>query len=202
MILAIARSLARTANVSHPILGLFQNGRSNDYPEIEQMVGPTVNMLPLVVPNALVTPSREALVDMQQKLAQRTLYDQTDLQSLCQKMKALGQEIEFNLLVNILWGQLSSTPSEEVNTIFTPLSLDSDIKVDSDNLITGETAVDQFDWKNFPVGSGIYLEISYNEEHDALLWKLDYSSVSISKLEAEEFLQTLENEMNTIVRHL
>lgn len=202
MVMAIGRSLARTAEVSHPILGLFQNGRSNDYPGIEHMVGPTVNMLPLVVPNALVSPSREALLDMQQKLAQRTLYDQTDLQSLCQRMKVLGQELEFNLLVNILWGQLSSMPSEEVDTIFTPLSLDYDIKVDSDNLITGETTVDHFDWKNFPGGSDIYLEISYNEEHNALLWKLDYSSVSISKLEAEEFLQRLEDEMNTILGHL
>jgi hypothetical protein len=202
MILAIARSLARTAEVSHPTFGLFQNGRSNDYPEIDQMAGPTVNMLPLVVPDASVSPSRETLVSMQQKLAQRALYDQTDLQSLFRKIKTVGQEIEFNLLVNILWSQSSSAFSKEVDSIFAPLSLDSEIRLDSDDLITEETAVDHFDWKCFPGGSSIYLEVGYNEEHDSLLWKLDYTSVSMSKQRAEEFLQRLEDEMKTILVHL
>lgn len=202
IILAIARSLARATDVSHPAFGLFQNGRSNDYPEIEEMVGPTVNMLPLVVPDALVSPSREALLNLQQRLTQRALYDQTDLQSLCQKMKALGKEIEFNLLVNIFWDQLNRTPSKDVDSMFASLPLDPEIKVDSDNSITGETAVDHFDWKSFPGGSSIYLEVSYSEGRDALLWNLDYPSDSISKLEAEEFLQRLVNEMDFILGHL
>lgn len=41
-------------------------------------------------------------------------------------------------------GKLSDKPSQEVDTIFTPFSFGSELKVDSDELVVEETAFDHF----------------------------------------------------------
>lgn len=201
MLLAVSRTLARATDTSHPIFGLFQHGRSNQYPDIDQLVGPTINMLPLVVQDALASPSKEKLVIMQQNLAQRSLYDQTDLRHLCEKMREFGQEIEFNVIVNIIWGQLDGKPSKEEDTIFAPLCLDSEIAFDSGKRCTGKTAIDELDWKNFPGAGGIYLEISYDETNNVLFSKLDYASDALSRKEADALLDGLSSDVVTILDH-
>ncbi|OQE20572.1 hypothetical protein PENSTE_c013G03355 [Penicillium steckii] len=204
MLLAVARSLARFTNTSHPTFGLFQNGRSNECPDIDHLVGPTINMLPLVVQDALVSPSKEKLVAMQQNLAQRALYDQTDLGNLCEKMRVFGQEIKFNFIVNILWGQVNDKDksSKEVDTMFTPLSLDSNISIDSGKSCTGKTAIDELDWKNFPGAGSIYLEVGYDAINKAILLRLDYASNSLLREEADSFLHGLQSDVDIILGHI
>ncbi|KOS48266.1 hypothetical protein ACN38_g813 [Penicillium nordicum] len=199
MLLAVGRSLARTAGIAHPTFGLFQSGRSSEYPRIQDMAGPTVNMLPLVVPDALTAPTPQALVAMQYDLVQRNFYDQADLRTLCEKMKALGNELQFNVIVNIVWGQLNGSATEQDNdSIFAPLPVDSPIDSKFEEPPDGKTSVDQFDWKGLPGVGAIYLEVSSSDRDDALLWKVEYTPDLISTDEAELFLDTLEKEMNTI----
>lgn len=199
MLLAVGRSLARTADIAHPTFGLFQSGRSREYPQIQDMAGPTVNMLPLVVPDALTSPTPQALVAMQHDLVQRNLHDQTDLRTLCEKMKAFGNELQFNVIVNIVWGQLNGSAAEQDNdSIFVPLPVDSPINSVFEEPPVGETSVDQFDWKGLPGVGAIYLEVSSSERDDALLWKVEYTPDLISNDQAELFLDTLEKEMNNI----
>ncbi|KGO49187.1 AMP-dependent synthetase/ligase [Penicillium expansum] len=199
MLLAVGRSLARTAGISHPTFGLFQSGRSSEYPRIQDMAGPTVNMLPLVVPDALTSPTPQALVAMQHDLVQRNLHDQTDLRTLCEKMKAFGNELQFNVIVNIVWGQLNGSAAEQDNdSIFTPFPLNSPIDSEFEEPPVGKTSVDHFDWKCLPGVGAIYLEVSSNERDDALLWKVEYTSDLISDDQAELFLNTLEKEMDNI----
>jgi len=202
MLLAVSRTLARATDTSHPIFGLFQHGRSHQYPDIDQLVGPTINMLPFVVQDALASPSKEKLVILQQNLVQRSLYDQTDLRHLCERMREFGQEIEFNVIVNIIWGQLDGKPSNEEDTIFTPLRLDSEIVFDPGKRCTGKTAIDELDWKNFPGAGGIYLEISYDEINNVLISRLDYTSDALSREEADAFLNGLNSDVVNILDHI
>ncbi|KAJ5201267.1 hypothetical protein N7449_006070 [Penicillium cf. viridicatum] len=199
MLLSVGRSLARTTGISHPTFGLFQSGRSSEYPQIQYMAGPTVNMLPLVIPDALTSPTPQALVAMQHDLVQRNLHDQADLRTLCEKMKALGNELQFNVIVNIVWGQLNGSAAEQDNnSIFVPLPVNSPIDSEFEEPPIGKTSVDQFDWKGLPGVGAIYLEVSSSERDDALLWKVEYTTDLISNDQAELFLDTLENEMNNI----
>ncbi|KAJ5962711.1 hypothetical protein N7501_007652 [Penicillium viridicatum] len=199
MLLAVGRSLARTAGIAHPTFGLFQSGRSSEYPRIQDMAGPTVNMLPLVVPDALTSPTPQALVAMQHDLVQRNFHDQADLRTLCEKMKALGNELQFNVIVNIVWGQLNGSAAEQDNdSIFAPLPVDSPVDSKFEEPPVGKTSVDQFDWKGLPGVGAIYLEVSSSEKYNALLWTVEYTRDLISNDQAELFLDTLEKEMNTI----
>lgn len=199
MLLAVGRSLARTAGISHPTFGLFQSGRSSEYPQIQHMAGPTVNMLPLVVPDALTSPTPQALVAMQHDLVRRNLHDQTDLRTLCEKIKAFGNELKFNVIVNIVWGQLNGSAAEQdKDSIFVPLPIDSPINSEFEEPPVGETSIDQFDWKGLPGVGAIYLEVSSSKRDDALLWKVEYTPDLISNDQAELFLDTLEKEMNNI----
>ncbi|KAJ5598505.1 hypothetical protein N7537_008589 [Penicillium hordei] len=199
ILLAVGRSLARTADISHPTFGLFQSGRSSEYPRIQDMAGPTVNLLPLVIPDAATSPTPQALVAMQHDLVQRNLHDQADLRTLCDKMKALGNELQFNVIVNIVWGQLNGSAAEQDNdSIFVPLPVDSPIDSKFEEPPVGKTSVDQFDWKGLPGIGAIYLEVSSSERDDALLWKVEYTPDLISDDQAELFLDTLEKEMKKI----
>lgn len=146
MLLAVGRSLARTAGIAHPTFGLFQSGRSSEYPQIQDMAGPTVNMLPLVVPDALTSPTPQALIAMQHDLVRRNLHDQTDLRTLCEKIKAFENELQFNVIVDIVWGQLNGSAAEQdKDSIFTPLPIDSPINSEFEEPPVGETSIDQFD---------------------------------------------------------
>ncbi|CAI7569082.1 unnamed protein product [Penicillium discolor] len=199
MLLAVGRSLARTAGIVHPTFGLFQSGRSNEYPQIQDMAGPTVNMLPLVVPDALASPAPQALIAMQHDLVRRNLHDQTDLRTLCEKIKSFGNELQFNVIVNIVWGQLNGSAAEQdKDSIFAPLPIDSPINSEFEEPPVGETSIDQFDWRGLPGVGAIYLEVSSSERDDALLWKVEYTPDLISNDQAELFLDTPEKEMNNI----
>lgn len=199
MLLAVGRSLARTAGVAHPTFGLFQSGRSSEYLQIQDMAGPTVNMLPLVVPDALTSQTSQALVAMQHDLVQRNLHDQTDLRTLFEKMKAFGNELQFNVIVNIVWGQLNGSAAQQDNdSIFASLPVDSPINSEFEEPPVGKTSVDQFDWRGLPGVGAIYLEVSSSERDDALLWKVEYTPDLISNDQAEVLLNTLEKEMNNI----
>jgi len=149
-LLVVGRSLARAANVANPTFGLFQSGRSGDYPDIHKLVGPTVNMLPLVVPEALASSPSEALSALQDDLVQRSKYDQADLHQIHQRMRSLSNELQFDVIVNIVWGQLKhEVDSDHESSLFTPFAL----RPQGNRFVklppTGETPVDQFDY-HFP----------------------------------------------------
>ncbi|KAJ5352443.1 AMP-dependent synthetase/ligase [Penicillium brevicompactum] len=202
ILLSIGRALARIVGISHPTFGLFQSGRSGDYPGIQNLAGPTVNMLPVVIPNALKSSTVEGLLSVQHDLIQRVSHDQSDLGTIHRIMSNLGKELRFNLTVNIVWTQSHSNGVEdETHSIFTPVAIHSHPRTEFAAPIS-KTSIDQLDWKSRIDPDAVYLEVSPDEKHTGLHWKLDFTSTSISQDEAEAFLNALEVELNSITESI
>ncbi|KAF3388422.1 Nonribosomal peptide synthetase 2 [Penicillium rolfsii] len=202
ILLVVGRSLARIAHVANPTFGLFQSGRSGNYPDIHKLAGPTVNMLPLVIPEALTSSPLEALSALQGDLAQRSMYDQADLYQICQMMKSLGNELQFDVIVNIVWGPLKpDVDGEDESSLFTmfPLQLPEDRTAELPP--TAETSVDRFDYDASLDQHRIYLEIRYTEKGDSLQWTVDSVRDVFSAAEADALLTTLEEEMDIVRKH-
>ncbi|CAG7918056.1 unnamed protein product [Penicillium olsonii] len=198
ILLSVGRALAQTTGVAHPTFGLFQSGRSSEYPDIQSLAGPTVNLLPVVVPNALKCSTVAGLLTMQQDLVQRVSHEQSDLRNIRRKLRELGNELQFNVIVNIIWGSLHAGSEEQENqSIFAPFSVGS-LTQPEIAPPTGTTSVDKYDWASHVGVNTVYLEVSPNEENDGLRWKMDYKSASITNDEAEKFLHTLGKELDTI----
>ena len=200
VLLAVGRSLARTADVTHPTFGLFQSGRSSEYPEIHRVAGPTVNMLPCVIQDALTRPTVGALQAIQHDLGQRALHDQTNLRQLRQRMKELGNNLEFNVLLNIV---LSKSTDDSTRDATDPLLTPSPIGVENHLIagrpLAGATSVDKFQYNWLPCEKNIYLEVNYNETGGELHWKVDYAESSMATLEAQTFLENIGQEVNLIM---
>ncbi|OGM50128.1 nonribosomal peptide synthase [Aspergillus bombycis] len=200
VLLAVGRSLARTADVTHPTFGLFQSGRSSEYPEIHRVAGPTVNMLPFVIPDALTRPMVGALEAIQHDLGQRAIHDQTNLRQLRQRMKELGNDLEFNVLLNIVFSKSTDNSTRDAtDPLFTPSPIGFENYLSVEQPLAGATSVDKFrcDW--LPCEKNIYLEVNYNETDGELHWKVDYAVDSMTTLEAQTLLENIGQEMNLIM---
>ncbi|CAG7950893.1 unnamed protein product [Penicillium salamii] len=198
ILLSVGRTLAQTAGVAHPTFGLFQSGRSGEYPEIQNMAGPTVNLLPVVVPNALKSSTVAGLLTMQRDLVQRVSHEQTDLGNIRQKMRDLGNKLQFNVIVNVIWGPLNASGVKKENTsIFTPFSAGSLTQPDIEPP-TGATSIDKFDWTSLVGENTVYLEVSPDEQNNGIRWKMDYKPASITTDQAQMFLDTLGKELDAI----
>ncbi|KAF7593553.1 hypothetical protein BBP40_011281 [Aspergillus hancockii] len=200
ILLAVGRSLARTTDVTHPTFGLFQSGRSSEYPEIHNVAGPTVNMLPLVIPDALTRPALGALEAIQHDLGQRAIHDQTNLRQLRQKMKELGNALEFNVLVNIVFSKFTvNSTGDAVDPLLIPLPIAFDNHLLAERPLTGATSVDAFQCDWLPCQNNVYLEVSYNEADGRLHWKVDYAVDSMTAHEAQTLLENIGENINLIM---
>ncbi|RAK81723.1 putative nonribosomal peptide synthase [Aspergillus fijiensis CBS 313.89] len=203
ILLAVGRGLARITTVDHPTFGLFSAGRSNEFPDIHRLAGPTVNMLPFVVQNALSGPVSASISDIQQSLNERALHDQTDLRDLLQMMKSSGNDLQFNLLVNILWGKLRRDAGGDArDSILTPCRIGPSEGPMTALLTEEKTSVDTLDWNDLPCRRNLMLEVAYSEQEDALLWKIDYTLDMMSSREAEGILEVLGKDVEEVVRAL
>ncbi|PYI26049.1 putative nonribosomal peptide synthase [Aspergillus indologenus CBS 114.80] len=201
ILLAVGRSLARITTVDHPMFGLFQAGRSNDFPDIHRLAGPTANMLPFVVQTVLSAPVSASISDIQKCLNERALHDQTDLRHLLQTMKSSGHDLKFNVLVNVVWGKLKRDAGGVAgNSILTPFRIETSEELMNELSVEGGTSVDALDCNELPCRRNVMLEVGYSEEEDALLWKIDYTLDMMSSRKAEEILGVIGKEVEEVVR--
>ncbi|KAJ5526494.1 hypothetical protein N7513_010653 [Penicillium frequentans] len=199
ILLVVGRTLARITTAVNPTFGLFQSGRSNDYPDIHKLAAPTVNMLPIVVPEALKSPCVETLSTLQADLVHRSIYDQANLHQICQMMRTSGNELKFDVILNIVWGQLKhGVDLENTNALFSPLALESQDDNVDELPSTGQTSVDQFDHNDVLGRDHIYIEVSSSEEGNSLQWRVDYLQSSVSDHQVNALLATLEEDMNNV----
>ncbi|PLB53194.1 putative nonribosomal peptide synthase [Aspergillus steynii IBT 23096] len=199
ILLAIGRALARVTGATNPTFGLFQAGRSSDFPGLDEMAGPSVNVLPFVVQDALSALDIVA-ASIQRDLAERALHDQADLRRL---MKAEGSEVVFNVLVNIVVGNSlrNGARGEDSEGVFTPLpfALDDDSGLGELPSVARKTSVDGLDCDELPCRSNVMLEVGYSEVDDALVWKVDYTEGLLSEQETGRFLGVVEEEVKGVL---
>ncbi|KAF5864621.1 hypothetical protein ETB97_007179 [Aspergillus alliaceus] len=203
ILLAVSRSLARIAGVTHPTFGLFHSGRSNEFPNIHNLAGPTVNMLPFVVQDPLFGSVTSCAQAIQHDLGQRALFDQTDLRHLLHMMKISGYDLQFNVLVNIVWGRLrDGSFQDSVDPLLTPVPIDGSGDLVKESPSVENTSVDELNCHELPCRSNLLLDVSYSEADGALLLKIDYTPDLISSREVQDLLDSIGKEIDQVIRDL
>ncbi|KAI4156120.1 MAG: hypothetical protein LQ340_000519 [Diploschistes diacapsis] len=176
LILAFARLIAHATSTENPTFGNFHHGRSSSFPDIEAVPGPTLNVLPLVICNAISMNTVEAAKKIQTDLATRIDYGQDSLTEVL-SWAAEGAEQEdtkplFNAFVNILPCPPGSSPTQEGQT---PLFELLDLGPPSQLMTTGPSNITEV-----PQGQGkvpklvwpclakeaLYVDIVLNEDGD------------------------------------
>ncbi|MCJ1330564.1 hypothetical protein MMC10_007249 [Thelotrema lepadinum] len=128
LILAFARLIARSTRSSNPVFGHFHLGRSSSFPDIERVPGPCLNILPLVVRDALTENAIDAARAIQTDLASRAEHEQDELGAVLRWAGSVrdkedlgldsdsssqpeGSQPLFNAFINILPSTAPSTRS-------------------------------------------------------------------------------------------
>lgn len=150
---AFAQTLARWTKNTSPTFGLYQNGRSAAYPDLEKLSGPCLNVLPFTIQNTLDASDNDTSVvvdkirTVQAALAERAPYEQSLLPKVLQEWQQTTSSPSlhlFNAWVNLLWSGLDlHALNGGKSSIFTPLSigLPTDFIPDGAGFLGEQTAV-------------------------------------------------------------
>ncbi|KJZ80045.1 hypothetical protein HIM_00759 [Hirsutella minnesotensis 3608] len=171
LVAAFARTLGRATGVHDPVFGYWTAGRSSSFDNIESVPGPTVNMLPLAIPEDSIpamsspqTVAAERLQRLQETLSARATHEQTSLRDVLQWAGVSGCSDLFNVELNILWGDeiLLSSPAMR-DSLLAPwtLGLPSDFMAKEPN--RSLSAVDALDVGVLPARE-LYVDVGPSPE--------------------------------------
>lgn len=161
-----------------------------------------MNLLPLVIEDALTVNPLESLKAIQRDITKRSLHNQAHLRDLIRERKERENELRFNVLVNIVLGTpkpKSKTADDIVNSFLSPLELPAPKPLGNISMAEGSpgfgaTSVDRWDSTWLPCKRNVYLEVrgveAENGQH--LHWRLDYTSGTLAPDKALQMLQVIE----------
>lgn len=166
IVAAFARTLCVVTGSRDAVFGYYTAGRFADFEDIEALAGPTVNMLPVVVPAHLTASpesgaalAAERLRSLQETLSARTAYEQSRLRDV---LRWAGRETcsgLFNAHLNLLWNDevLLASPAAQ-NALFRPWTLGAQSEFASREPILTPSAVDALD-ATFLATRALYVDI-------------------------------------------
>lgn len=145
LVTAYAKYLQSNVQVDHPTFGLFHLGRSSSFENINDVYGPTINMLPFSI-SAGKWPLGELVAQAQVAMARRVPYEQSRLREV---LASTG--IQFNTALNLLWndGLITGERSKQEDApLFEPFAIGVPTDYSSPMALEGSTAVDELntDW--------------------------------------------------------
>ncbi|KAK8240733.1 BcNRPS3, nonribosomal peptide synthetase [Phyllosticta capitalensis] len=146
VLLAFARTLAQLTSTDSPTFGFFQTGRSASFEDMENVSGPTVNLLPLGLRDVRSRPLNDVAQDLMEKLGARIPYEHSRLRDVAGWVGPDGK-MPFNASLNLLWHDdvMKSEYAEGMVDIYN-VGVPTDFS--SERVIPGETSVDDlsYDW--------------------------------------------------------
>ncbi|CAN8101242.1 unnamed protein product [Discula destructiva] len=162
LVLAYAMHLSRTTGARQPTFELFHLGRSSNFEGINDVYGPTINMLPFTTPVAGADLSA-LLRQTQTAMASRVPHEQSRLREV---MTAAASGVECNTGLNLLWNDGLITGEKREET-FAPLLKPFEIGVPTDysspTAIEGRTAVDELD-VSWVSGENVFVDVGQNRD--------------------------------------
>ena len=214
ILLAIARVLARYTSVLHPVLGLYQAGRSSASSTAESSSTiPYLNMTPLLVRNAGSEEEQElqmvkkGVEAVQHDLAARVPYEQSYLRDVLDWVggDGEGERLGFNTFVNILWEKPSvtsetsgnATADEQLLSPWAPKSGNIE-DITPSYRVPGKTAVDGLDTSLLEDGK-LFLDVQRDEKEDCVRVFGRCDGGVLSEKEAEGFLSDVQVEVGRCV---
>ncbi|KAF7591519.1 hypothetical protein BBP40_001457 [Aspergillus hancockii] len=215
VLLAVARSLARTTGSTSPTMGLYQTGRSASFPNIEKLSGPCLNVNPFTIPDVISSDTSERkLLDqvraVQSSLAERVSFEQSSLRDVLRWVEA--ESPLFNTWVNLLWMQ-SSIPSsndaipdteiEDNTEIFLPLRIGVPTDFIPSDPLPGleSTSISTLDTSLLP-DENVYIDIGPDPKTDTIGFGVRVEGGAISEEEVDELVSNIGAEIEAIVSSL
>ncbi|KAK7561800.1 BcNRPS3, nonribosomal peptide synthetase [Phyllosticta citricarpa] len=140
VLLAFARTLSQITSTASPTFGFFQTGRSASFEDMENVSGPTVNLLPLGLRDVRSRPLNDVAQDLMEKLGARIPYEHSRLRDVAGWVGDAGK-VPFNASLNLLWHDdvMKSEYAEGMVDIYS-IGVPTDFS--SERVIPGETSVD------------------------------------------------------------
>lgn len=203
LLLAIARVLARHTAAPNPTFGLYQVGRSGSFPRIDALSGPTLNLLPLVVRDALTVSAAEGARGIQEDLGRRLEWEQVHLRGVVDRSVEGGWKGLGNVCVNLLW-QRGPPAGEKVGRGQQGLGLEPlRIGVPTDfapkEKVRGRTAVDGIDGGWLRRENSLFVDVGRNEETDAIDVGVRYEGGALGEAEIEGLVREVAEELVRLV---
>ncbi|KAL8751114.1 MAG: hypothetical protein Q9184_006175 [Pyrenodesmia sp. 2 TL-2023] len=211
LLLSYARVLARRTAVANPTFGVFAAGRSRDAHPAESCM-PCMNVLPLTIHDALLDRDIRAAVErLQNDLAARVAYEQSDLRAIYQ---SIGQSQKatkplFNTYVNILWTPSPSpsspppspSPSSPTqNALFSPHPHPLNIVAPSSRL-PSQSGIDGLDTRILAEGN-LFVDIQRCGERDVVRMAVRCDAGVLAGGEVQGVLEEVGREVRGVVDFL
>ncbi|KAK0642682.1 Nonribosomal peptide synthetase 2 [Lasiodiplodia hormozganensis] len=205
LLLAIARVLARRTAAPNPTFGLYQVGRSGAFPRIDALSGPTLNLLPLVVRDAVNIAAAEGARGIQEDLGGRLEFEQVDLRGVVDRSVEGGWGRLGNVCVNLLWQRSPAAAAAAggenggEGLELEPLRIGVPTDFAPKEKVLGRTAVDGIDGGWLRRENNLFVDVGRNEETDAIDVGVRYEGEALEEAEIEGLVREMAEELGRLV---
>lgn len=198
LVLAYAKHLSQATGATRPVFGMFHLGRSSAFEAINDVYGPTINMLPFATAASGQT-LPTALAHTQTAMAARVPHEQSRLREV---LSSTG--VQFNTGLNLLWndGLIVGDKVEEQDTpLLKPFAIGVPTDYASQSAIEGRTAVDELATEWIP-GQNVFVDVGPNRESGYVDFGVRSDAVLFDESGLAAFVDGFERVLQEIVRDL
>lgn len=198
LVLAYAKHLSQTTGTHQPTFALFHLGRSSAFERVNDVYGPTINMLPFTTAIA-GEDLPELLGQTQTAMASRVPHEQSRLRDVLASTGA-----QFNTGLNLLWndGLITGEKLEEQTApLLKPFAIGVPTDYSSPAAIEGHTAVDELDveWIS---SENVFVDVGQNQETGCVNFGVRCDAVVFDEEGLKGFVDGFENVIADIVGDL
>ncbi|KAF9641509.1 nonribosomal siderophore peptide synthase SidC [Lasiodiplodia theobromae] len=187
---------------TNPTFGLYQVGRSGAFPRIDALSGPTLNLLPLVVRDALGVDAARGARAVQEDLGGRLEFEQVDLRGVVDRCVEGGWRALGNVCVNLLWQRSPAAGGGENGgdgLELEPLRIGVPTDFAPKEKVVGRTAVDGIDGGWLRRENNLFVDVGRNEETDAIDVGVRYEGEALGEAEIEGLVRKVAEELGRLV---
>lgn len=198
LVLAYAKHLRRTAHVDQPTFGMFHLGRSSAFENINELYGPTINMLPFSTPTGGWS-LPELLARAQEAMGKRVPHEQSRLKQVLQ-----STGVRFNTALNLLWndGLITGEKSEQrAAPLFKPFAIGVPTDYSSPIALSGTTAVDELNTNWIPEHN-FFVDVAPNRDTGCVDIGVRCDAVLYNEEELKGQIETFEDVIAEVVSGL
>ncbi|PQE11447.1 nonribosomal siderophore peptide synthase protein [Rutstroemia sp. NJR-2017a WRK4] len=204
LILAFSRALAHFTKTTSPTFGFFQVGRSSTFENAENVMGPTVNLLPVTVNTVAEYPvtDLQILQKIQEDMSRRVPHEQShlrDVLSWIQEEKT--PEPLFNASLNLLFHNPTASSEVDPVDLLRPMNIGVPTNYTSKTKIDGETAVDVLD-TGYLAKRNMFVDAGPSVDGGAIDFGVKVDSVLMGEDEVREFVGGVVREVEKVVKSL
>lgn len=198
LVTAYAKHLSQTTGAHQPTFALFHLGRSSTFEGINEVYGPTINMLPFttVVDGAGIP---ALLSQTQTAMASRVSHEQSRLREV---LASTG--VKFNTGLNLLWNDGLITGEkldEDTKPLLKPFEIGVPTDYSSPTAIEGRTTINELDveWIS---EENVFVDVGQNRETGSVSFGVRCDAVLFDEAGLKDFVGGFENVIEQIVRDL